>query len=309
VAETDAVVRFPYENGDLQARGPPETILPRLTPSRGGHWTRDVVFSADGARMFVSVGSASNVAEQMPGWPSARIRDWEEKKGLGAAWGEEAGRACVREFDPSGAAERLFASGIRNCVGLAVAPSGDLWCATNERDGLGDDLVPDYVTPVRPGAFYGWPWFYLGDQEDPRHANERPDLRGKVRVPDVLLQPHSAPLQLAFYDGKMFPREYQGDVFVALHGSWNRSRRTGYKIVRLPVHDGVPAGEYEDFVTGFVADDDAVWGRPVGIAVAHDGALVFSEDGNGTLWRVSVAREATAKGPSTHAPGPAGSPH
>ena len=174
-------------------------------------------------------------------------------------------------------------------MGLAFSPAGDLWCSTNERDGLGDDLVPDYLTRVQQGAFYGWPWVYLGDHPDPRHAGERPDLRGKDTVPDVLVQAHSASLELTFYEGAMFPAQYRGDAFAAFHGSWNRAKRTGYKVVRVRMEGGQPTGEYEDFLTGFVIDDDRVWGRPVGVAVAHDGALLVSEDGNDTIWRVSRA--------------------
>jgi glucose/arabinose dehydrogenase len=172
-------------------------------------------------------------------------------------------------------------------VGLALQANGTPWCSTNERDGLGDDLVPDYVTRIRENAFYGWPWYYIGDHEDPRRAGERPDLKDKVTIPDVLLQAHSASLGMTFYQGNNFPSEYRGDGFAALHGSWNRSKRTGYKVVRIRMKDGVPTGEYEDFVVGFVVNDDQVWGRPVGVAVAHDGALLISEDGNGTIWRVS----------------------
>jgi glucose/arabinose dehydrogenase len=280
-------VRFPYKNGDLKAGGPPETVVPSLAESGSGHWTRDIVFSPDGRHMFVSVGSGSNDAEGMSKTPPD---GWVASHPLGAAWGSEAGRADVLEFDPDGHNERIFAAGIRNCVSLALQPkTDDLWCATNERDGLGDNLPPDYLTRVRDGGFYGWPWYYIGDNEDPRHRGERPDLAGKVTVPDVLIQPHSAPLGSAFYDGAMFPAEYRGSLFAALHGSWNRHQRTGYKIVRAILKDGVPTGEYEDFVTGFVTDDGSVWGRPVGIAVAKDGALLFSEDGNGTIWRVSYS--------------------
>ena len=185
-----------------------------------------------------------------------------------------------------------FATGIRNGVGLAVNPqTGDLWVSTNERDALGDNLVPDYITRVREGGFYGWPWYYMGDHEDPRHAGERPDLAGRITVPDVLLQSHSASLEMTFYTATngaaAFPAEYDGDAFAAFHGSWNRSSRTGYKVVRVRLVDGVPTGEYEDFLTGFVVDNRDVWGRPVGVAVAHDGALLVTEDGHGTLWRIS----------------------
>jgi glucose/arabinose dehydrogenase len=191
----------------------------------------------------------------------------------------------VLAFDPEGRGRKTFATGIRNCVGLAVHPqTGDVWCSTNERDGLGDDLVPDFITRVREGGFYGWPWFYIGANEDPRHRGERRELRDKITVPDVLIQAHSASLQLAFYTGTQFPPEYRGDAFAAEHGSWNRAKRTGYKVIRVKLKDGVPTGEYQDFLTGFVVNDRAVWGRPVGVAVARDGALLVSEDANGTIW-------------------------
>jgi glucose/arabinose dehydrogenase/cytochrome c2 len=271
VAETNAVVRFPYRDGDATARGEPETIVRRLTEEPGGHWTRDIVFTPDGARMLVSVGSASNVGE---GGVSERDR------------------ADVLSFDPQGRDRRVYASGLRNCVGLSVHPTtGDVWCSTNERDGLGDDLVPDYVTRLHPGGFYGWPWYYLGDHEDPRRAGERPDLAGHVLVPDVLLQSHSAALQIAFYTSRSFPAKYRGSALVTLHGSWNRAKRTGPKVVLVPLEGGVPTGEYEDFMTGFVVSAESVWARPVGIAVAHDGALFVGEDGNGTIWRVAYVGE------------------
>lgn len=286
VANTNSVVRFPYRAGDLKARGPAETVIPRLPT--GGHATRDIVFSKDGTRMFVSVGSASNVAESMGRLEPGALQRWDIEYGPGAAWGNEAERADVLVSAPDGKGRRVFASGIRNCVGMAIHPAtGDLWCAVNERDGLGDDLPPDYVTRVREGAFYGWPWYYIGKNEDPRHKGARPDLVDKVTVPDVLIQAHSAPLGMAIYDGDRFPADYRGHVFAALHGSWNRAKRSGYKIVRIAVENGVPSGDYEDFVTGFVLDDSRVWGRPVGVAVAKDGALLFSEDGNGTVWRVA----------------------
>ena len=292
VANTNSVVRFPYKNGDLKAGGPAETIVPSLVESGSGHWTRDVVFSPDGKHMFVSVGSGSNDAE---GMSKAPPQGWVASHPLGAAWGSEAGRADVLEFDPGGRNERIFATGIRNCVTMAVEPrTNDLWCATNERDGLGDNLPPDYVTRVREGGFYGWPWYYIGNHEDPRHQGERTSLADKVTVPDVLIQPHSAPLGMAFYDGSMFPAEYRDSAFVALHGSWNRHLRTGYKIVRVILKDGAQTGEYQDFVTGFVTEDGSVWGRPVGVAVAKDGALLFSEDGNGTIWRVGYSGQHAA---------------
>jgi len=286
VANTDSVVRFPYRVGDLKAAGKPETVVAEL-PHGYGHSTRDIAFTNDDKRMLVSVGSAGNDGEGMGSAPGG-LQAWISEHPLGASWGSETGRADVLMFDPDGKRAGVFATGIRNCVGLAVHPAnGDVYCSTNERDGMGDNLVPDYVTRVREGAFYGWPWFYIGSNEDPRHAGKRPDLKGKVTVPDVLIQAHSASLGLTFYDSSAFPSEYRGDGFAAEHGSWNRSKRTGYKVVRIRLRDGVPTGEYQDFVTGFVLNDSEVWGRPVGVAVAHDGALLVSEDGNGTIWRIT----------------------
>jgi glucose/arabinose dehydrogenase len=227
----------------------------------------------------------------------AAAQQWEAAHGRGAAWDGETNRADILVTDPEGRAPlHTFATGIRNAVGIAVHPvTGDLWASTNERDGLGDNLVPDYITRVREGGFYGWPWYYMGRIEDPRHAGERPDLAGQAIVPDVLLQSHSASLEMCFYAAAtgpaLFPAEYRGDAFAAEHGSWNRTIRTGYKIIRIRLHDGIPTGEYDDFLTGFVVDDASVWGRPVGVAVLHDGALLISEDGNGTLWRIAPIGE------------------
>jgi len=296
VANINSVVRFPYHNGDLTVSGAPETIVPKLSDTTGGHTTRDVVFSKDGKRMFISVGSGSNVAEEMNKKTADEIKAWEAENGLGATWGPEANRADVLVTDPEGKDPlRHYATGIRNGVGLAInQETGDLWVSTNERDNLGDNLVPDYVTRVKEGGYYGWPWYYMGNNEDPRHSGERPDLAGKAIVPDVLEQSHSASLQMTFYTATSgvaaFPAEYRGDAFVALHGSWNRSRRTGYKVVRIRINHGVPTGEYDDFMTGFVVNDYSVWGRPVGVTVAHDGALLVSEDGNGTMWRVAYGK-------------------
>ena len=288
VAEVNAIYRYPYVNGDRVARGPRETVVARLARSTGGHTMRDLAFSSDGRQMFVAVGSASNVAEKLPASSPEAIRTFEAEHGLGASWDAEESRADVLVFDADGKNGRPFATGLRNCSGLTVNPStGDVWCAVNERDKLGDDLVPDYVTRVRDKAFYGWPWYYLGDHEDPRQAGARKDLVGKMTLPDVLLQPHSAPLQITFYDGPMFPADYRGSAFVALHGSWNRGSRTGYKVVRILMKGGAPTGEYEDFMTGFVIDEERVWARPVGVAVDKDGSLFVSDDGNGTVWRVT----------------------
>ena len=291
VANTDSVVRFAYRNGDLTARGNAETVVPHLPT--GGHRTRDVVFSPDGATMYVSVGSGSNAAEDTRRLSATELQSWQSSHALGANWGSEARRADVLAFDAMGKNERIFATGLRNCVGMAVAPlSGALWCSTNERDGLGDNLPPDYITRVREGAFYGWPWYYTGANQDPEHKDERPDLKDKITIPDVLIQAHSASLGMTFYDGTQFPEAYRGDIFAAEHGSWNRAKRTGYKVIRVIEKNGVPTGEYEDFVTGFVIDDSTVWGRPVGVALDKTGALLVSEDASGTIWRISYSGKA-----------------
>ena len=293
VAATDRVVRYPYQSGDTHPRGEPETIAE--LPSGGGHITRDIAFSPDGKQLFVSVGSASNVAEQIAKKSPDEIRAWESAHGLGAAWGNETNRAAVLAFDATAPGPaRIYASGIRNCVSLTTQPSnGALWCTTNERDLLGDDLVPDYSTRVKAGEFFGWPWYYVGSNEDPRHAAERPDLKGKVSVPDVLYQSHSASLSMTFYQassGKFaFPPEYVGDAIVGFHGSWNRSLRTGYKLVRVHMRNGNPVGDYEDFLTGFVVDDNSVWGRPVATVQLADGSLLMSEDGANVIYRIWYA--------------------
>ncbi len=298
VGNLNTVVRFPYRNGDLIARGPAEVIVPLLSDSTGGHSTRDVAFSRDGRRMFISVGSGSNVADTMERKSPDEVREWESTHLRGSSWGWEAHRANVLVADPMGQGLTIFASGIRNPVGLAVQPAtGELWCSTNERDGLGDDLVPDYITHVQEGHYYGWPWYYMGSHEDPRHKGERPDLAGVALPPDVPLQAHSASLELTFYPRNAagpaaFPAEYRGDIFAAEHGSWNRTGRTGCKVIRVHLKDGVATGEYEDFITGFVIDDGHVWGRPVGVTTAHDGALLMSDDGNGTIWRVAYGAPA-----------------
>jgi glucose/arabinose dehydrogenase len=266
LANTGSVVRFPFGKSD----GAPEMIVPDLSAGGrlrgGGHWTRDIVFSPDGSRMFVSIGSRSNNSD-----------DAGEKN-----------RACILSYRPDGSDMRMHASGLRNAVGLAIHPTtGQLWASVNERDGLGDDLVPDYITQVEPDGFYGWPWFYLGNHYDPAHRGKHPELAGKVLVPDVLLQTHSASLCMAFYTGSQFPAEYRNDAFAAEHGSWNRSRRTGYKVIRVPMKDGKATGEYEDFLTGFVMPNGDVWGRPVGVTVAADGALIVTDDGGNRVWRIA----------------------
>jgi glucose/arabinose dehydrogenase len=271
VGNTDSVIRFPYQNGDIKASGKAETIINNIPSGNesvggGGHWTRDLEFSPDGKTLYVSVGSRSNF-------------DDDEKENR---------RAMILAFDPDGKNERVFASGIRNPVGLAIHPqTGQLWTSVNERDGLGDNLVPDYITHVQEGGFYGWPWYYLGPHQDPRHAGKHPELKSQVIVPDVLLQSHMASLDLTFYDGEMFPKEYRHEAFACEHGSWNRARRVGYKVIRIPMQDGKATGEYEDFLVGFVTKEGDVWGRPVGVAVAKDGSLMVTDDASGTVWRVA----------------------
>jgi glucose/arabinose dehydrogenase len=273
VANTDSVVRFAYRNGDLKARGPQQAIakLPGGGLLRGGgHWTRDIAFSRDGKKMYVSVGSRSN----------------DDDTDNNSA---ENQRADILEFNPDGSGQRVYAWGIRNAVGIAVNPrTGQLWGSVNERDGLGDNLPPDYITHFQENGFYGWPWYYIGGNPDPRHAGKHPELKDKVIVPDVLVQPHNASLEMVFYEGKQFPGEYQGDIFAAEHGSWNRGVRTGYEVIRVPLHQqGRVSGEYEDFVTGFVTEKGQVWGRPVGITVAQNGSLLVTDDGSNSIWRIS----------------------
>ncbi len=272
VGNTDSVVRFEYGDGDLKARAPAQHIVDLPAGGRlrgGGHWTRDIAFSRNGKKLYVSVGSVSNNDD--PDDSPAEFR-----------------RADVLEFNPDGTKPRVYAWGIRNAVGIAVHPqTGELWGSVNERDTLGDDLPPDYITHIKENGFYGWPWYYIGANSDPRHQGKHPELKHKVIVPDVLIQPHNASLELVFYDGKMFD-EYRGDIFAAEHGSWNRAKRTGYEVIRVPMHNKARAtGEYEDFLTGFVTAEGEVWGRPVGVAVASDGSLLVSDDGSNSVWRIS----------------------
>ncbi len=291
IAESDGLRRYPYKAGDMKATGEGEVLFKDIPAEH--HWTRDVVFSPDGKTMYYSVGSGSNVGLDMTMQPKPEqgsVEDWIKGHPLGVAWGGEERRAAVLAFDPDGKNERYFATGLRNCAGMTLQQqTGQVWCVVNERDELGDDVPFDYATSVKEGGFYGWPWFYIGDNPDPRWAETpRDDLKGKVTVPDVLFQTHSAPLNIAFDNSDAWGADYKGDAFVALHGSWNRGTRTGYKVVRLPMDENSkPTGEYQDFVTGFVQSDDNVWGRPVGVAFSPDGSLFFSEDANGTIWKVS----------------------
>jgi glucose/arabinose dehydrogenase len=268
VGNTGSVVRFPYKNGDLKASGPAETLVSDLKPN-GNHWTRDIVFSKDGKRMFVAVGSNDNID----------------------AKGDNQMRANILEFTSEGKFVKIYASGIRNPVGLGVNPTtGEVWCSVNERDELGDNLVPDYITSVKEGGFYGWPWFYIGNHPDPRKTGGPPELAGKAIVPDVLVQPHSASLGLTFYEGKQFPKEYEGDLFAAEHGSWNRAVMSGHEVVRVPLDKGKASGVYEDFLTGFVTSEGQAWGRPVGVTVAKDGSMYVTDDGTMSIWHVSYGK-------------------
>jgi glucose/arabinose dehydrogenase len=278
IANTDSVIRFPYEKGELKALGAEQVIVPDIPGGGllrgGGHWTRDIVFSRDGKKLFVSVGSRSNVNDD----PQA-----------------EKNRADILEYNPDGTGFRIYAWGIRNAVGIAIEPqTGVLWGSANERDELGDNLPPDYITHIEAGGFYGWPWYYIGNHRDPRHEGKRPELADKVIVPDVLLQAHSASLCLTFYTARQFPGQFRGRAFAAEHGSWNRARRTGYKVISVPVRDGKATGEYDDFMTGFVTEAGDVWGRPVGVTVDGQGSLIVSDDGSGSLWRIRYQGRANA---------------
>jgi glucose/arabinose dehydrogenase len=312
VGNATTVQRFPYKTGDLHATAAPETMVPDIPGyaqlAGGGHSSRDVVFTKDNKHMLVSVGSGSNVddADTHP---------------------KEFRRADVLEFTPDGKFEEVYASGIRNCVGEAINPvTGSLWCSTNERDELGNHLVPDYVTSVPEHSFFGWPWYYMGGHLDPRlhdpcsngpggnqqlsaalTADEaknckRIDLSKKVVTPDVLVQPHMASLEMVFYPEHFpvnlsdsdsaanmhpFPRTFASDIFAAEHGSWNRDPRAGYEVISIPMTDGKATGEYDDFLTGFVTKDGHVWGRPVGVTVANDGSLLVVDDGSRSVWRVT----------------------
>lgn len=298
VANATTVVRFPYAAGDLRASAGAETIVPDVPGyaqlAGGGHWTRDIVFTLDGQHLLLSVGSGSNV-DNVDDHP------------------KEFHRADILEYTPDGKFLKVYAYGLRNCVGEAINPiTGALWCSTNERDALGNHLVPDYVTSVPEGAFFGWPWYYMGGHQDPRlpqpcadgtgpdpqltttspdpRTCRHVDLRAQVRTPDVLLQPHMASLEMAFYPGSgEFPKTYDGDAFAAEHGSWNREKRTGYEVIRIPLHDGKADGSYEDFLTGFVVDDNSVWGRPVGVAFGKDGSMFVTDDGSRSVWHITYA--------------------
>lgn len=268
VAETTSVKRYKYDPKKLEATQP-EEIVP-LKEAATGHWTRTILFDRKGEKFYLTVGSRSNVS---PGEPEIR--------------------AAILRFNPDGTGREFIATGTRNPIGLAWYPGTDtLWAAVQERDGLGDDLVPDYFTAIRPGGFYGWPYAYIGPNEDPRNKGQRPDLVAKTIVPDVVLPAHVAVLDARFYMGRMFPERYRGGAFLAYHGSWNRSQRIGYSVVFIPFKNGSPAGKPEDFLTGFMLDPSKkeVWGRPVGLLELRDGSLLVSDDGGNRLWRITYSK-------------------
>lgn len=269
VANTDGVWMYPYTTGDTEIKGAGKKILELPAGGYNNHWTRNLIVKPDQTKIYVTVGSGSNVAER--GLPN------------------EIRRANILEFNPDGTGEKIYGSGLRNPVGMAWAPGTNaLWTAVNERDGLGDDLVPDYITNVKEGAFYGWPFSYFGQNEDPRLKGQAPELVAKAIVPDIPVGAHTASLGLAFYTDKNFPKKYQGGVFIGQHGSWNRSQLVGYKVAFIPFKNGKPTGQIEDFLTGFVKDEKEVYGKPVGVAVAQDGALLVADDVSGIIWRVAA---------------------
>ena len=272
VANTDSVVRFKYKSGQTKAESAPEKIIELTKGGYNQHWTRNLLFSPDGKKLFVSIGSETNASVE-----------------------SDPRRAAISVYDPDGKNHKIYASGLRNPIGLDWNPkTGELWTAVNERDGLGDDLVPDYVTSVKEGGFYGFPYVYIGKNVDPRRKDDvKPEHLEKVIVPDVLVTSHSAALGIVFYDGKMFPKDYRGDAFVAFHGSWNREKLTGYKVIRVKFKDGkLVDNSYEDFVSGWLPNENSneVWGRPVGLLVNSDGSLLICDDGGKKIWRVSYKK-------------------
>ena len=271
VGNTDGIVVFPYRSGDTQIKRRPEKILD--LPG-GGHYTRNLLADPAGKKIYVAVGSSSNIDEQ-------RVDEKDPR------------RAAILQINPDGSGMRVFASGLRNPVGMDWEPkTHTLWTVVNERDMLGDELVPDYLTEARDGAFYGWPYSYFGQNEDPRKKGQRPDLVAKAIKPDFALGSHVAALGLAFYQGKSFPERYHGGAFIGMHGSWNRSDLVGYKVAFVPFQNGKPSGVIEDFLTGFIANPkiSQVYGRPVGVAIWTDGSLLVADDAAGKVWRVSAKK-------------------
>ncbi|HXO45268.1 MAG TPA: PQQ-dependent sugar dehydrogenase [Candidatus Cybelea sp.] len=272
VGDTNAILRFPYASGDMKATADPETVVPDL-PAGPNHFSRGVAFSLDGKKLFIAVGSHTNVT------------DIDTDK-------SEFHRADILVADPDGKNLDVYATGIRNGSGLTVNPTtGELWTSVNERDELGDNIPPDYITHVQAGGFYGWPWYYTGGHPDPRFPGKHPELKDKAIVPDVLMEPHDASLNITFYEGKEFPKQFKGQLFGAEHGSWNRSVRTGYEVIMAPMKNGHATGEYQDFLTGFVTPAGDCWGRPVGVTVANDGSLMVTDDGTNSIWKVTYAKK------------------
>lgn len=273
VANTDGLWQYPYDPAQTHITGQGKQILALPAGGYNNHWTRNLLANADGSKIYISVGSGSNAGEN----------------GIE----NETRRANILEINPDGTGERIYASGLRNPVGMDwVKGTNVLWTAVNERDELGDDLVPDYITSVREGAFYGWPYSYFGQHEDPRLKGQRPDLVKKAIVPDLAVGAHTASLGFAFYDNNAFPKKYNSGAFIGQHGSWNRSELAGYKVIFVPFKNGKPAGSPEDFLTGFIADKGKkeVYGRPVGVAVMPDGSLLVADDAGNTIWKVSASR-------------------
>jgi glucose/arabinose dehydrogenase len=278
VANTDGLLRFPYRSGQTHITAQGQKILDLPAGGYNNHWTRNVIANPRGTKLYVSVGSGSNVAEH--------------------GMDNERRRAAILAINPDGTGEDIFASGLRNPNGMDWEPqTGALWTAVNERDGLGDDLVPDYITSVRAEAFYGWPYSYFGQHEDPRRKGERPDLVARAVIPDYPLGAHTACLGMLFYRGTAFPQQYRGGAFVAQHGSWNRSQLSGYKVVFVPFRDGKPSGAAQDFLTGFIADEGTreVYGRPVGLAMLADGSLLVADDAGNSIWRVAPSESTAAR--------------
>lgn len=271
VANTDGLYQYPYKTGDTKITGQGKKVVSLPAGGYNNHWTRNLIANADNSKIYISVGSGSNVADH--------------------GMENELRRANILQVNPDGTGEKIYASGLRNPVGLDWEPNTKvLWTAVNERDGLGDDLVPDYITSVKEGAFYGWPYSYYGQNEDPRMKGKRPDLVKSAIVPDLAVGAHTASLGLAFYTGNKFPAKYQNGAFIGQHGSWNRSKLAGYKVAFVPFKDGKPAGKLEDFLTGFIADEakSQVYGRPVDVAVAKDGSILVADDVSSTVWRVAA---------------------
>jgi glucose/arabinose dehydrogenase len=271
VANTDGLYVYPYKTGDTKITSKGKKIVELPAGGYNNHWTRNLITNADHSKIYITVGSGSNAGEN--------------------GMEHEVRRANILEVNPDGTGEKIYAAGLRNPVGVAWAPGTNaLWTAVNERDGLGDDLVPDYITSVKPGGFYGWPYSYYGQHEDPRLKGQHPELVKSALVPDIAVGSHTASLGLAFYTDKKFPEKYQGGAFIGQHGSWNRSELAGYKVAFVPFKNGKPTGKLEDFLTGFIADETKgeVYGRPVGVAVANDGALLVADDVSGAVWRVAA---------------------